>query len=271
MRVRLLAGILAALLSGLAAVGLAGTPASAAPDLPEVRGLTPTQAQQAVNRAFNPAPASATVAVTVTFTPALTALPAGTDRSTVVASRASWLNPTQYGKATPQVTIAVGTLVPDLTGDTLTRARAVLAQHGLLVAAEPDGVGPDWLVTGQELEPGTVVEFRAPLTVFFAAPATSPTAAPLRSGPSRTALLVGGAVAFVVLMAIGALATLIGRRIRGRRNPPPAAERVEVPVHPGPVIGPELVELPDPYPETTEIRLEPHDDPGAFHLEEGPR
>jgi hypothetical protein len=250
--------------------GLAGGSAWAAGDPPDVRGLTPAAARQAL-LAWN----RSTV---VTFSPTLADLPAGTDPSTVVAVRSALVNTPQFAAAAaPQVTVTLGTLVPDLTGDTLATATELLARHGLRLAPRPVDAAPDWLVTGQEVQPATLVDFRSPLAVFLVAPpvvATVPASPPpvVRPGPLRPVVLIAAGSSAAVLLLLAVLGPLALRRARRARRSPPL-ERVEVRAHPGRVVGPELVELaPRPgQPGTVGVRLEPRYDPGTFLIEEDHR
>jgi len=257
---------------GLTATGRGGVGARfgggvafAANDPPDVRGLSPAAAKQALLAWDKSA--------VISFAPALADLPPGTDPSTVVALRATRASQPQFAAAASPVVVELGTAVPELTGDTLATATDELARHGLRPAARPVDAAPDWLVNGQEVAPGTLVGFRAPVAVFLVAPVgvtTPPPAAPAPSNGPRIVLVAGSSAGALVLLAL--LATLALRRTRRRRRRPPL-ERVEARAHPGQLIGPELIERdPGPgRPGTVGVRLEPRYDPGTFRIEEARR
>lgn len=243
-----------------------GGAAFAVDDPPDVRGLSPAAAQQAVLNWDKSA--------VISFSPALSELPPGTDASTVVAVRAIRASQPQFTAAAAPVVIDLGTVVPDLAGDTRTTASDELARHGLRLAARPVDAPPDWLVDGQEVAPGTVVGFRGPVAVFLVAPVvvTTPPRPVPPARPSigpRVALVAGSSAAAVVLLALLGVVAL--RRTRRRRQPP-RLERVEARPHAGQLIGPDLIERETGpgRPGTVGVRLEPRYDPGTFEIQQSP-
>lgn len=243
-------------------------PAWARVDPPDVRGLSIPAAQQAL-QAWDKS-------VIITFVPALEQLPQGTDLSTVVASRRTWLNPVTIDPQPPQVEVILGTYVPDLRD--LTRAQAVeaLRTRGLRLAAEPAQAPDSWVVSAQRPAPGTLVEFRPPVTVALRAPVTpsaTPAVTPAATpGPDpdpggglftpELVLAVGGSGLGLGLLILVAALSL--RRAGLRRAAPPPANNVEVRGYAGQVVGPELSE----GGVSLSVRLEPHHDPGTLTLEE---
>jgi hypothetical protein len=236
-------------------------------DPPDVRGLSPGAAKQALLTWDKSA--------VISFSPPLSELPPGTDPSTVVAVRASRTSQPQFTAAAAPVVVELGTVVPDLTGDTRASATDELARHGLRPAARPVDAPPDWLVNGQDVAPGTVVGFRGPIAVFLVAPVvvTTPPRPIPPARPSigpRVAVVAGSSAAAVALLAL--LGVMALRRTRRHRRPP-RLERVEARPHPGQLIGPDLIERdPGPgRPGTVAVRLEPRYDPGTFEMQEAPR
>jgi hypothetical protein len=232
-----------------AALGLPATPALAhAPDpLPDVHGLSVTDTRRALE--------SWDKGVVITFTPDLKELPPGATESTVVASRAEQVTtpPSELKSASgPRVLVTLGVLMPDLTGLTQSQARSALADRGLTLA--DDRLLPaDWVVSAQP-PPGTVVEFRPPVQVGFAAPAVvPPVVVPSTPGPPpRTypvslpmAIALAAAVLLLLILATALMVRRVGRR-RARRARP--HEHIQVHAHAGQVIGPDVFDLPGAAP-----------------------
>ena len=222
------------------AVFLPAAPALArAPEpMPDVHGLSVPDTRRAL-QAWNKG-------VVITFQPDLKQLPPGATESTVVASRAEQvITPGQVSSATgPRVLVTLGALMPDLTGLTQPQARSALADRGLTLAADRL-VPADWVVSSQP-PPGSVVEFRPPVQVGFAAPAVvvPPTQPPHRLLPVSLPVAVGaGAVVLLLLVLATLLVARSIRRGRRRRQARPR-EHIEVRAVPGQVTGPDVFDLP---------------------------
>lgn len=241
-----LVGALAALLAAL----LEPSPAWARADPPDVRGLSVDEARTQLEAWSR--------TVRIIFVPALEQLPRGIDRSTVVVSESTWLNPTTGEVVRPQMRLALGTRVPDLSGLTRDQADQALTIRGLRLRSAPDPVSPEWVATSQQPPPLTVVAFGFTVSVDLGSP----------DGMATTDLVVlvgGAAVALGLLILIG---VLTARQLR-RRRPTAPTERIEVRSFAGQVVGPDLSE---PTPGASlSVRLEPHYDRGTFSLEEGRR
>jgi beta-lactam-binding protein with PASTA domain len=255
-------GLLLATLGMFAGAGVgAGTAAGAvrAADPPDVRGLSVADARAKLT-AWNDS-------VVLQLLPQQ--LPAGVDQSTVVVVTSTWLNPSaQPGVAVvrPQVRLTLGSTVPNLSGSTPADATRVLAARGLKLRVEPAQVGPEWMVTTQQVAPGSIVEFGLTVGATFAAPPSPP--------PWRLiAVAAGGGL--VVLLLIVALVRMARRprtskqRTSKQRKPKQRAPResIQVRTHAGTVLGPDLDELGT----SVSVRLESRYDPGTFTLEEAPR
>src|SRR5262245_26182130 len=115
-------------LAGVAVAGLLMGAASAAVDPPGVRGLSVEEARARL--------LDSDKAVTIQVVRAQ--LPAGVMASTVVVATATWLTPTAPGTAAPrpQVRLALGVRVPDLTGLDSAAATRSLGDRGLRLRAE---------------------------------------------------------------------------------------------------------------------------------------
>jgi hypothetical protein len=220
-----LRGALAALL----ALVLGGAPAAAAaPEPPDVRGLTIDAARERL-MAWSP-----TVSLEIVPDPA--DLPRGVSPSVVVVIKATWLNSSISPGATvvrPRVRVDLGVRLPDLTGLTLAEAADLLAVRGLSTHPSPDPPPDGWRVSEQSVPPGTLVDFALPIGVTLA-----PVSYPFPWLP------VGVAAGAVGLLAIAALVLLLrARRRRGRTPEPAPVESVHVQAYRGRIIGPELTEL----------------------------
>ena len=235
---------LVAVLCGLAAVLLPAAPALAADPLPDVHGLSVPDTRRAL-QAWNKG-------VVITFQPDLKQLPPGATESTVVASRAEQVaTPAgELASATgPRVLVTLGALMPDLTGLTQPQARSALADRGLTLAADRL-VPADWVVSSQQ-PPGSVVEFRPPVQVGFAAPAVvapptqSPPPPPRRLLPVSLPVAAGTGAAALLLLLLGTVFVARSvRRGRRRRQQARPREHIEVRAFPGQVTGPDVFDLP---------------------------
>jgi PASTA domain len=220
---------------------------SALEDPPDVRGLSVDDARKAL-QAWNP---------NVVIQRVPERLPSGVDESTVVVATSTLVNQPSSPNVTvirPVVRLTLGTRVPDLTGMTSAAAAQALAARGLRLGRPSPQPDPTWVVTTQQVPPGSIVEFGLTVAATFGAPETGP----------PTLVLIGAAGLALLLLA---LATTLGirasrRRARRRRDRLAAAVRVET--HPGQVIGPDLTE----HTGTVSVRLAPHHDPGTVNMEE---
>jgi hypothetical protein len=210
---------------------------------PDVKGLTVSEARAQLT-AWNQG-------VVIQTVPAN--LPTGVDQSTVVVVSYAWLNPTGAAVVRPQIRLSLGARVPDLAALTPAEADRALTTHGLRLRASPDQPAADWVVTGQRVPAGTLVDFGFTVGATFAAPPPPPVPVALIAGVAGAGLLV------LVLLAL--LVTRAVRRSRRRRRPP---EAVEARGYAGEVVGPELAESGP----SVSVRLEPHYDAGTFRLEE---
>ena len=100
-----------------------GPGASRAVDPPSVSGLPLPQAEKAL-RTWEPN-------VVISYVPPLKELPPEIDQTRLVAATGTWLNPDPIDSTAPRVEIALGALVPDLTGLTGDQVRTVLTPLGL--------------------------------------------------------------------------------------------------------------------------------------------
>jgi len=216
-------------------------------DPPDVRGLSVDDARK-VLQAWNRT-------VVIQVVPAR--LPAGVDESTVVVATSTLISqPTSPNVAAkePVVRLTLGTRVPDLTGMTPTEATRALEERGLRLAAPTPQTEPTWVVTTQQVPPGSIVEFGLPVAATFAAPETS--------RPTIVLVSAAGLALLLLLLATALVIRASRRRTRRRRERLAAGVRLET--HPGQVVGPDLTEQTG----AVSVRLEPHHDRGTLRTEE---
>lgn len=224
-------------------------------DPPEVTGLPLAEAERLL-RDWEPK-------VVIAYAPPLTQLPPEIDRSRLVAAKGTWLNPDPIDSTAPRVEVALGALVPDLTGLTADQARDGLAPLGLRDNAIPATAGDDWLVTGQRPKAGTVVPLRSLVTAILSLPTATASPTPIQPGPpARDRWVPVAAVTGGGLLVLALLGTLVlrRRRRRGRGGP----ERIETRAFAGP---PPTVELTGTGPPVS-VRLVAGYAPSTVRLEE---
>ncbi len=216
-------------------------------DPPDVRGLSVDDARKAL-QAWN-----RNVAIQVLPE----RLPAGVDESTVVVISSTLLNAPSSPSITvqrPVMRLSLGSRVPDLTGMTTAEAAQALVTRGLRLSPPSPRPEPTWVVSAQQLPPGTIVEFGAPVSATFVAPETGP----------PNLVLVGAAGLLLLLLVLAIALSIRASRRRARRRRDRLAAAVRLQTHPGQVVGPELTE----HAGTVSVRLEPHHDRGTLRMEE---
>ncbi len=216
-------------------------------DPPDVRGLSVDDARKALQQ-WNRS-------VVIQLVPER--MPAGVDESTVVVTSSTLLNPPSSPSITvqrPVMRLSLGSRVPDLTGMTSAAAAQALVTRGLRLVPPSPRPEPTWVVSAQQVPPGTIVEFGATVTATFAAPETGP----------PTLVLVGAAGLVLLLLALATAVGVRASRRRARRRRDRLAAGVRLETHSGQVVGPELTE----HAGTVSVRLEPHHDRGTLRMEE---
>jgi len=220
---------------------------SAREDPPDVRGLSVEDARKAL-QAWDRN-------VLIQVLPER--LPSGVDESTVVVVTSTLLNQPSSPNVTvnrPVVRLSRGTRVPDLAGMTPSAATQALTARGLRLGPPSAQTQPTWVVTTQQVPPGSIVEFGLTVGATFAAP----------DDGLPMALLAGAAGLAFLLLALAATLGIRGSRRRARRRQDRLAAAVRLETHPGQVVGPDLTE----HTATVSVRLEPHLDRGTLSTEE---
>jgi hypothetical protein len=258
----------------LRAVGLAvlllvlgAAPAFAAPnDPPDVRGYPPSDAVKLLQGWAKD--------VLIKFEPPVEQVDKAIDPASVVVVQSQWVNQANFDSVgRPQFLLTLGSAVPEVRTLPLSLATEVLHSHGLAPETNPAQAEPNWTVSRQRPEPGQLVPFGTPVSLFLDAPViatnAAPTASPtandrgrgFRDRPVVVATVVGGSAGlFVLILGVG----LGLRRAARRRRLEAGSPNISVQGHPGQVIGPQVAEAGP----SLSIRIEPHSDPGTVSLEE---
>ena len=209
--------------------------------------------------------------VIVSYAPPLKELPPEIDQTRLVAATGTWLNPDPIDSVAPRVEVALGALVPDLTGLTVDQVRATLTPLGLRDSAIPATAGRDWPVTAQRPKAGTVVPLRSLVTAILSLPTITPsptaTLPPPPARPRWVPIVAAAGGGLLVLALLGTL-VLIGRRsrVRRRQRGGDGHERIETRAHAGP---PPVVELSETGPPVA-VRLVAGYAPSTAGIEEAP-